>query len=150
MTLERLASRLYMLLLHAFPRQHRNSYAVEMADAFELELAMRMRAGHRLTALRFVLAAWLNAVVAGIGERRRQQQAGHMSKSFLSSLDVILAWRMLLRYPGLSLISVFSMAVGIAIAGGAFVIVNVTMGAALPLPDERSRRVADELGRVDQ
>ncbi len=134
MTLERLASRLYMLLLHAFPRQHRNSYAVEMADAFELELAMRMRAGHRLTALRFVLAAWLNAVVAGIGERRRQQQAGHMSKSFLSSLDVILAWRMLLRYPGLSMISVFSMAVGIAIAGGAFVIVNVTMGAALPLP----------------
>jgi putative ABC transport system permease protein len=135
MNIERLASRIYLLLLNAFPRRHRQSYASEMVDAFEQELAMRMRAGNRLTAFRFVFAAWLNAVVAGFGERRRHQQAGHMSKSFLSSLDVILAWRMLLRYPGLSIISVFSMAVGIAIAGGAYIIVNVTMNAALPLPE---------------
>ena len=97
MNVQRLASRIYGLLLHAFPRRHRQTYAVEMLDAFDRELAMYFGAGNRVTALRYVFAAWLNAVVAGIGERRRQQQAGHMSKSFLSSLDAILAWRMLLR-----------------------------------------------------
>ena len=52
-----------------------------------------------------------------------------------STLDVALAWRMLLRHPGLSLVSVLGMAVGIAIAAGAFTVVSVMTGTTLPLPD---------------
>lgn len=52
-----------------------------------------------------------------------------------STLDVALAWRMLLRHPGLSLVSVLGMAVGIAIAAGAFTVVSVMTGTTLPLPE---------------
>ena len=43
----------------------------------------------------------------------------HSPESVLA-LDFTLAWRMLVRYPGLSIVGVFGMAVGIAIAAGAF------------------------------
>ena len=52
-----------------------------------------------------------------------------------SALDFTLAWRMLVRYPGLSLVSVFGMAVGITIAAGAFTIVSLMMDTKLPLPE---------------
>jgi putative ABC transport system permease protein len=52
-----------------------------------------------------------------------------------SSLDFTLAWRMLLRYPGLSLVSVLGMSVGITIAAGAFTGASMMMGTTLPLPE---------------
>jgi putative ABC transport system permease protein len=130
----RVAVRIYAGMLRAFPPRHRRTYASEMIDMFETELAARMRAGHRWDVVRFVLAAWLNAIAAGFGERRRHRDARSMSMAWLSSLDVVLAWRMLLRYPGLSLVSVFGIAVGIAIAGGAFIVVTALTDPGLPLP----------------
>lgn len=41
---------------------------------------------------------------------------------------------MLLRYPGLSLVSVLGMSVGITIAAGAFTGASMMMGTTLPLP----------------
>jgi putative ABC transport system permease protein len=131
----RIATRLYAAMLRAFPPGHRRTYSSEMIDMFETELAVRMRAGNRWSVVRFVLAAWLNAIAAGIGERQRHRDARHMSMTWLSPLDVVLAWRMLLRYPGLSLVSVFGIAVGIAIAGGAFIVASALTDAHLPLPD---------------
>jgi putative ABC transport system permease protein len=131
----RVASRIYAIALRAFPARHRRSYAPEMIDVFERELSARLDRGERLAALHYMLAAWLNAVTAGAGERERHRYAGRMATSWLSALDVILAWRMLVRYPGLSIISVFGMAVGIAIAGGSFIVVAAMMNATLPLPD---------------
>lgn len=52
-----------------------------------------------------------------------------------SALDFTLAWRMLLRYPGLSLVSVLGMSVGITIAAGAFTGASMMMGTTLPLPE---------------
>ena len=52
-----------------------------------------------------------------------------------SSLDFILAWRVLLRYPGLSLVGVFGMAVGIAVATGAFALISMLIDPRLPLAE---------------
>ena len=57
---------------------------------------------------------------------------------------------MLLRYPGLSLVSVLGMSVGITIAAGAFTIVSLMMDTKLPLPGGRAPGLAPELGRLDE
>lgn len=69
----------------------------------------------------------------GLVERQRQRRI-RKGPAF-SALDFTLAWRMLLRYPGLSLVSVLGMSVGITIAAGAFTIVSMVMGTTLPLPE---------------
>ena len=122
-------TRLYQLALRAFPRRHRDLYGVEMIDAFDRELTAR--AGR--ARLSFGLAACLNAIGTGLVERQRQRRI-RQGPAF-SALDLTLAWRMLLRYPGLSLVSVLGMSVGITIAAGAFTIVSMLMGTNLPLPE---------------
>ena len=121
--------RLYQLALRAFPRRHRDRYGVEMIDAFDRELSARKGRGR----LAFGFAASLNAIGTGLVERRRQRRV--WNGPVFSALDVTLAWRMLLRYPGLSLVSVLGMSVGITIAAGAFTIVSMMMGTQLPLPE---------------
>ena len=121
-------TRLYQLALRAFPRRHRDLYGVEMIEAFDRELTAR--AGR--ARLSFGFAACLNAIGTGLGERRRQRRL--RNGPAFSALDFTLAWRMLLRYPGLSLVSVLGMSVGITIAAGAFTIVSAMMGTKLPLP----------------
>ena len=122
-------TRLYQLALRAFPRRHRDLYGVEMIDAFDRELTAR--AGR--ARLSFGFAACLNAIGTGLVERQRQRRI-RKGPAF-SALDFTLAWRMLLRYPGLSLVSVLGMSVGITIAAGAFTIVSMMMGTKLPLPE---------------
>jgi predicted permease len=100
-----------------------------MIDAFHRELTAR--AGR--ARLSFGFAACLNAIGTGLVERQRQRRI-HKGPAF-SALDFTLAWRMLLRYPGLSLVSVLGMSVGITIAAGAFSIVSMIMGTKLPLPE---------------
>lgn len=122
-------TRLYRLALRAFPRRHRDRYGVEMIDAFDRELTARLGRAR----LSFGLAACLNAIGTGLVERQRQRRI-RKGPAF-SALDFTLAWRMLLRYPGLSLVSVLGMSVGITIAAGAFTIVSMMMGTTLPLPE---------------
>ena len=124
------ASRLYQLTLRAFPRRHRDLYAAEMIDAFERELATRATT---VRAWWFVAAACLNVVGMGIVERHRQRRR-RLGPAF-STLDFTLAWRMLLRYPGLSIVSVFGMTVGITMAAGAFTVIGAMTNAELPLPE---------------
>lgn len=52
-----------------------------------------------------------------------------------SSMDCKLAVRMLVRFPGLTLVGVAGMAVAIAIVAGAFSILYTLVDPALPLPD---------------
>jgi predicted permease len=125
-----MATRLYRLALRAFPRRHRDAYGAEMIDAFELELTARTTTAR---AWWFVAAACLNVVGMGIVERHRRRRL-RLGPAF-STLDVTLAWRMLIRYPGLSVVSVLGMMVGIAIAAGAFTVVGVVTDAELPLPE---------------
>ena len=122
-------TRLYRLALRAFPRRHRDRYRLEMIDAFDR--GRTTRAGW--ARLSFGIAACLDAIGTGLVERRRHRLLG--TGPTFSVLDLTLAWRMLLRYPGLSLVSVLGMSVGIAIAAGAFTIVSAMLGTTLPLPD---------------
>ncbi len=123
---------LYCVALRAFPKRHRDLYQAEMVDAFQRELEARRGFGARAVA-RFVVAAGLDAIVTGLAERRRWHvvRFGYA----VSSLDFTLAWRMLLRFPGLSSVCVFGMAVGIAVATTAFTVVAMMMDTRLPLPE---------------
>jgi predicted permease len=78
-------------------------------------------------ALRRLVAARARALAATHGK-------GPMRLG-ISSSDVKLALRMLVRYPGLTAIGVLGMAVGIAIAAGAFAIIYTFVDPALPLPE---------------
>lgn len=126
----RMATRLYRLAVRAFPRRHRDAYRAEIIDAFERELARRATTAR---AWWFVAAACLDVVGMGIVERHRQRRL-RLGPAF-STLDFTLAWRMLIRYPGLSVVSVLGMTVGIAIAAGAFTVVGAVTDAELPLPE---------------
>ena len=125
-------ARLYRIALLAFPTRHRDLYRSEMIDAFERELE-RHREHGLVAVIKFALAAFADLISAGIAERRRRHvvRFGY----FFSVLDFTLAWRMLVRYPGLSLVSVFGMAVGIAIAAGAFAVLSAIAEVKLPLPE---------------
>ena len=120
---------LYRLALRAFPKRHRDVYGAEMLDAFNQAYAARRRAGYGIAA--WVLAACLDAIGNGITERRRRHVV-RFGYAF-SSLDFLLAWRMLLRYPGLSIVSVFGMAVGIAVATTAVTIVSALLDTRMIL-----------------
>ena len=121
--------RLYRLALGAFPRRHRDRYGAEMVDAFDRTLTALVGRAR----LSFAIAACLNAVGAGLVERHRQRRV-RRGPAF-SALDFTLAWRMLVRDPGLSLVSVLGMSLGITIAAGAFTLVSLVMGTTLPLPE---------------
>jgi predicted permease len=125
-------ARIYRLALRAFPKRHRDLYQAEMIDAFERELEAR-RAPGAGAAASFAAAACLNAVNAGLVERRRWHVV-RFGYAF-SALDFTLAWRMLVRYPGLSIVSVFGMAVGIAVATTASTVVTMLLDTRLPLPE---------------
>jgi predicted permease len=80
------------------------------------------------TALRVALGAAPDALSL------RRAHAGRRVASF-STLDVKLALRMLVRYPGLTLVAVIGLAVAITIVAGAFSIFYTLVDPSLPLPD---------------
>jgi putative ABC transport system permease protein len=135
-----LLSRVYAVTLSAFPRRHREAYTGEMIDAFERALTARRREHGPGPAAWFAVAACLNAIGAGLGERLRQRHRSFRRTAGdgwlgVSWIDVTLAWRMFVRYPGLSIAGVFGLAVGIATAAGAFTLVSGLLHPELPLPE---------------
>lgn len=127
-----MARRLYELSLRAFPGRHRRLYGDEMLHAFEQQFADARQEG-AIASTRFVGAAIVNALAMGVAERRRHHviRAGY----FFSALDFILAWRVLLRHPGLTTVGVFGIAVGIAISAGAFTVSSMMMTTEIPLAE---------------
>jgi putative ABC transport system permease protein len=98
--------------------------------------AMRMGVGA-------VADAWALRRISGSRGGAHQvsnDQRGFMRIGF-TWLDLKLAVRMLARYPGLSAVGVIGMAVGIAIAAGAFSILSAFMTTTLPF-EEGDRIVA--------
>jgi len=130
----RAALLVYAIAVRAFPRADRTLYAEEMLDAFAHELDSRRAQGLGV-AIRFVIAAWVDAVRAGLGERQRMRVG-------ISWLDVRLGVRMLLRYPGLSLAGGLGIVLIILCAtlAGLF---HAVIGGTLPFADG-SRIVAIE------
>jgi len=146
MSLRRAATRIYAVVLRAFPRRHREQYAPEMIDTFDRELAGQRREHGNWRALRFVLAAGLDAVSAGLGERLRhwrfggaqatgERRRGGMMRTGMSWLDVKLGLRMLVRYKGLTLAGGLALAGAIGIGAAWYDVVGDQLHPRLPLPE---------------
>jgi predicted permease len=75
-----------------------------------------------------------------VTERLRERRGNVQMTPGISRIDFTLALRMLVRYPGLTVVGVLGMAVGIAIAASAFVIGSRLLDPVLPL-DEGDRIV---------
>src|SRR5687767_4999284 len=120
MTRGRLPTFLYSLALRAFPRAHRGLYADEMIDTYKWALAQQ-RANGGIKPLRFTVAAALDAVRAGLGERRYRRRIGRIQRQGgamrigMSWLDVKLGFRMLRRFPGLTIAGGLALAIAIGI-----------------------------------
>ena len=135
----RIATAIYLLTLRAFPRGQRAAYAAEMADAFRRELAAR-RVHGRWGAVRFVAAAWIDGIRAGLGERRYQRQQrryagnGDTMNLGMSWLDVKLGFRMLRRFPGLTVAGGLALAIAIGLGTAWHDLSRDLFRPALPLP----------------
>ena len=126
-----LSTRLYHLALHAFPREHRIQYGTEMADAFYRELDSRARDHGRWSAIRFVLAACLDAVGAGLGERRRRRRSDGRRQSVAASIgrDLVHAGRSLAKARGFTFVSVTSLGIGLGTVFFFLGLLRVLIGA---------------------
>ena len=111
------------------PRAHREQWR----EGWLGELEDITRARGLRTAMR--VAGGVGRDALALRREVRRAQAPTRRTIGLSWLDVKLAIRMLVRYPGLTTIGVLGMAVGIAIAAGAFGILYTFTDPALPLPD---------------
>lgn len=107
-------NRLYRLVLRAFPAAHRTAYGDEMLDAFVRAYAYRRRAG-RWQALSFVIAACLDAVRAGLGERRRRSRRTASGRPALGHIgrDLAHAVRSLAKARGFSFVAIVSLGIGL-------------------------------------
>jgi hypothetical protein len=139
MILHNVALFLYSLAVRAFPSAHREKYAEEMLDTFRWELAARRGNGGRWPALRFAAAAWLDAVRAGLGERRHYRGPNQRHGSVLgiagSWLDVKLGLRMLFKFKGLSLAGGLALAIAIGLGAAWYDVVSDQLHPRLPLPE---------------
>jgi putative ABC transport system permease protein len=130
----------YTLALRAFPPGHRARYGGEMIEAFESEIAATQGQRSRLGALRFIVAAALDAVGAGLGERRYRRKIGRIQRQGgamrigMSWLDVKLGVRMLGKYPGLTFAGGLALAIAIGVGAAWFDLTGDVMRPKLPLP----------------
>jgi putative ABC transport system permease protein len=127
----RAAARLYLLALYAFPREHRARYSAEMLEAFARTLG-RHRAAGAWGASRFVLAACLDAVRSGAGERRRRPpSAGGRGPLFSGSIgrDLAHAARSLARARAFTFVCVTSLGIGMGAVFTLLAVVRVLIGS---------------------
>jgi predicted permease len=132
MMLRRAATRLYSLALKAFPSRHRANYAAEMVDTFDRALVAASRDRGAWHALRFAGAAWVNALSAGFGERRRYRLSGGAAgQPFLlgsAGRDLIQAVRSLAKARAFTLVCVTSLGVGMGTVIAILMLVRAIIG----------------------
>jgi len=137
---------LFELLLLAFPRAFREAFSDGMRDAFadaHTECRASLRRLMRLWARTAVDMTW-----SGIKERRHStQQSGTArattrgwSATRFSLLDLKLGLRMLVKYPGLTIVTMFALAIGIPVGLTPTHLANA-VEAPLPVPDGHEIRL---------
>ena len=125
------------ILARALPSDVRDAVAGDLEEFFR----RRLQRGGRLAATLWYWRQTAALCTRFAGERLRARHAHLNITAAFSWMDVKLGFRMLVRYPGLALVAVFGMAIGIAIAAGAYSIVHAFADPALPF-DEGDRIVA--------
>lgn len=127
--MNRASRRGFDLLLYLFPARVRRDFGDDMRQAFS-EALSEANAGGRARVFGLLVRTTLSMAKAGLGERIRPRyrptrlRTGPAESAFrtgrgagrgISWLDVKLGIRMLLKYPGLTAVAVFALAVGIPI-----------------------------------
>ncbi|HVJ28168.1 MAG TPA: ABC transporter permease [Vicinamibacterales bacterium] len=124
-------------LERALPGDVREDVSGDVDEMFHRRVATDGPIRSRLWYWGQVLSFFFHFFAARLRDRREQID---MSTGF-SWIDVKLALRMLVRYPGLTIIAVVGMAVGMTISAGAFTIVYGMLDPSLAL-DEGERIVS--------
>ena len=128
-----------------------------LGDLQEEHRARLARGSSRLAALAWYTTEIVRAVVWGlrdtVGRRTFARRAAHVApgtrrpapsaRLMLSWPDIKLSFRLLIRNPGLTIVSTVGITVGIAITSGMFGFVHATFAPTLPL-DEGDRIVGLE------
>ena len=125
------------LLEHALPDDAREHIVDDLHEAFRHRCRRDGRAAARFWYCRQAVAFSARFLI----ERAREQRESVDMSTGLSWIDLKLALRMLIRYPGLSVVGVVGMATGIAIAAAAFTVINALMDPTIPI-DEGDRVVS--------
>ena len=125
------------LLERALPEDVRDDVSGDVQEMFTRRRVSGGALRARLWYWRQVLSFAWHFFTAALRERREGRD---MSTGF-SWIDLKLAVRMLVRYPGLTIVGVLGMAVGMAISAASFTIVSGLLDPSLPL-DEGDRVVS--------
>jgi predicted permease len=133
--------RRYPLRLLTFVRSTRAERELSREVSTHLQLLEDdfIASGMSAEEARFAARRAFGGQVEQVKQRQRDERSFRLLDQ--SWLDVKLALRMLVRYPGLAVVSVLGMSVAMAIAAGAFAIVNMLLSPSLPL-DEGERIVS--------
>lgn len=125
------------ILERALPDDVREDVSGDLTEMFH----RRQTSAGRVQAWRWYWRQSAAFSIHFLAERLRERRRDTDMSIGMSWIDLKLAARMLSRSPGLTLVGVLGMAVGIAIAAGAFTIGGELLDTSLPL-DEGDRIVA--------
>jgi putative ABC transport system permease protein len=125
--------RRYLLRLLTFARSARAEQELSREVSSHLQMLEDDFVARGMSAeeARFAARRAFGGAVEQVKERQRDERSFRLLDQ--SWLDVKLALRMLIRYPGLTVVGVVGMSVAMAIAAGSFTIVNTLLSPALPL-----------------
>ena len=118
------------LLEHALPADMRESVTGDQDEVFQRDCRTYGLRGARRRYWRQTMSFTLHFVV----ERWRDRRRGGLMRMGLSWLDFKLGFRMLSRYPMLTVVGSLAMAVAIGVGAGTFEVITRVTNPSLPLP----------------
>ena len=118
------------LLEHALPADVRESVTGDLDEVFQRDCRRYGLPGARRRYWRQTMSFTLHFVV----ERWRDRRRGGLMRMGLSWLDFKLGFRMLSRYPMLTVVGSLAMAVAIGVGAGTFEVITRVTDPSLPLP----------------
>jgi predicted permease len=119
------------LLEYALPTDVRESVTGDLDEVFQRDCRRYGLRGARRRYWRQTMSFTLHFVV----ERWRDRRRGGLMRMGLSWLDFKLGFRMLSRYPMLTVVGSLAMAVAIGVGAGTFEVITRVTDPSLPLPD---------------